>query len=1130
MRLAAILILLVFCHSIYGQSHSLQTGLGEMKITPDSVMDVASLSTKVYDDQSGLLSNRVGDLVFDAKGYLWAATAQGAAFYNGRIWQHVPFPEAIKNNYSRCAILAGDGAIWFGTNGGVARYKDGQWSGFNDSSGLPNNVVMGLWESRFPDGRSIVWVATRGGLAAYQDSRWTGFHKDNSGIPTNELSSVTETITADGERRLWLGTFGSGVICLSGVVDASLNTEKFRWRSFNKGNSVVPDNTVQSVSSSLSGGGKAHAVWAATNNGIVHIVGEKLTVYGKQDWGIEISGSTVVLETLEPNGRLIVWVGLSSGGIMKLEQGRWIALNRKRGLTDDQIFTIVPMFYSSGYLQSIWIGTRSGGIIRLNIGKWSTIDVSSGLPVNSVNAILQTENSKGEPVFWYGTWGGGLARLEKRVWTTYTIRDGLSDSVVRCLIETVDAAGVKSLWVGTQNGICRYSKGRWTVYNAQNGQLPDNHIYCFMLTGKGSSQVLWAGTMSGLAYFKDGRWSWYSRQNSGIPDNSVLGLHHTYDSSGRETIWVATNGGGLASLTGGEWKVYNHNFGLPSNVVMSVLSTVDENGVAYIWAGTSSGLVVQRMDRLQNTWQTVKIDEQSKLINRAIFQLRQDRNQNIYVFTDKGIVRLKRREKDSDRLSFRTLEFTIEDGLPSNQVNVGGSYVDLYGRIWAGTANGAALIDPEDYFQDDAKHPLYIEQIWLNQSLTEVSDRSLAYNENNLEFEYALLSFLHESETSYKTQLVGFDSAPTGWSKEFKRVYTNLPKGEYTFKVWGKDYLGNITGPVEVRFTIKPAPWLTWWAFLAYGLVASGSFLGAMKWRLRKFEQRNRELEEKVRERTAKLAEANDRLAEAYEKVKLSEMELHHHNMQMMDSIRYAQNIQRAVLYNEEEFADSFKSYFILYRPKDLVSGDFYWYKQNGRTVVIAVADCTGHGVPGALMSMLGTSLLNQLVKEQGITDPREILFNVHIRVRDMLKQDRIDFKSPDGMDMAICRIDYEREVLSFAGAKRPIYCVFADGRVVEIKGDRKSLGGRQREENRQFTLHNFRLEELTAIYLTTDGYADQNGADGRKYGSRRLTELIMRISSLDMEVQKQILLQEISEHMGGEPQRDDITIIGIQL
>ncbi|HMZ81098.1 MAG TPA: PP2C family protein-serine/threonine phosphatase, partial [Acidobacteriota bacterium] len=195
-----------------------------------------------------------------------------------------------------------------------------------------------------------------------------------------------------------------------------------------------------------------------------------------------------------------------------------------------------------------------------------------------------------------------------------------------------------------------------------------------------------------------------------------------------------------------------------------------------------------------------------------------------------------------------------------------------------------------------------------------------------------------------------------------------------------------------------------------------------------------------------------------------------------------------------------------------------------------AVADCTGHGVPGALMSMIGTSLLNQIVIEKQIHTPGLILQHLHVGIRRALRQDEGEASSQDGMDIGIIRIEADRQRVTFAGAKRPLYLADSTGSFQEIQGDRKPIGGRQKEAVRHFTEHQVEIQDEMTFYLCTDGLADQPGDIESKFGTRRVRELLQANCQLSLDEHHTRIIAAIAAHQGQTPQRDDMALVGVRI
>lgn len=277
--------------------------------------------------------------------------------------------------------------------------------------------------------------------------------------------------------------------------------------------------------------------------------------------------------------------------------------------------------------------------------------------------------------------------------------------------------------------------------------------------------------------------------------------------------------------------------------------------------------------------------------------------------------------------------------------------------------------------------------------------------------------------------------------------------------------------------------------------------------------KQNEMLETQVRERTVEIRQQKD----------LIELK----NREILDSIHYAKRLQEAILPGKAVLDQLFSDNFLIYYPKDIVAGDFYWFSATNPKVIVA-ADCTGHGVSGALMSMLGMSLLNQIVNVENITRPDLILNRLHQDVVIALNQQEND--SREGMDIAVCTFDEKNISLSFAGANRPCW-IIRQGELMMISGDKMPVGGFSTEKRDDFTLKQESLRPGDRLVLLTDGYADQFGGElGKKFMTRRLRELVLVTSSMGLPDQRSALVRNFYDWKGDQEQLDDVLILGLQI
>lgn len=287
--------------------------------------------------------------------------------------------------------------------------------------------------------------------------------------------------------------------------------------------------------------------------------------------------------------------------------------------------------------------------------------------------------------------------------------------------------------------------------------------------------------------------------------------------------------------------------------------------------------------------------------------------------------------------------------------------------------------------------------------------------------------------------------------------------------------------------------------------------------------ENERFLEDKVKQRTAEVVKQK-------EEIDKQRAQIEEYFVQVTDSIKYAKKIQEAILPPERIVKKLLPESFILYRPKDIVSGDFYWLGEAQGKVFFAAVDCTGHGVPGAFMSIVGYNQLRQAIITTGGSDPASILDHLNRGVSETLHQNDKDSTSKDGMDIAICSLDYKTLELEYAGAFNPLY-LLRDNEIIQTKADKFPIGSFLEGETPNFTNHKLQLQKGDQLYIFSDGYADQfGGPKGKKFMYRRFRELIVEHSTKSPDNQKQALQESLFDWMQDEEQVDDILVIGVRV
>jgi serine phosphatase RsbU (regulator of sigma subunit) len=570
-------------------------------------------------------------------------------------------------------------------------------------------------------------------------------------------------------------------------------------------------------------------------------------------------------------------------------------------------------------------------------------------------------------------------------------------------------------------------------------------------------------------------------------------------------------GPGYLSAYKGGFVKFNADNGLPEDGFSFAFFENEEP-----FFGTPKGIFRTDGKILPDTLKWKKFNDYAKGLHRISFKNSQEKWLVAYTDFDQYVIRITGDKWESN--TFKKISRNIIHAI----------YHDENGVTWLGGPKGIFRFDPEMASEfskpvsvslrkiTSGENQLSFLGVFADMDGTVHHDQLewqvpvLSFSNNTIAFEYAAQHYDEKGSNLYSYKLEGFDKGWSAWKSETKSVYTNLPEGDYVFRVKAKNLYDSESEETTFQFTILPPWYRTIWAYLGYLLLLGGFVYGAVT-------ISTRSLKAIIKERTAEV-------------VKQKEL-VEHKNKDIMDSINYAQRIQRAILPTNELLTNKLKETFVLYQPKDVVSGDFYWYTEKGKDVFVAVADCTGHGVPGAFMSMIGSSMLNHAVNEQGVIEAGEILSVVHKGIRHSLKQE--ETQNRDGMDIALLRftINDSNEIvkLQYAGANRPIW-FFRNGELGEIKATKSSIGGHT-SEDQIFTSNEVEFDKGDVFYIFSDGYPDQFGGEkGKKLTTKKLKDLLMLIYKDSMSKQKDHLDKAFSDWKGENEQVDDVCFIGVRV
>ena len=561
---------------------------------------------------------------------------------------------------------------------------------------------------------------------------------------------------------------------------------------------------------------------------------------------------------------------------------------------------------------------------------------------------------------------------------------------------------------------------------------------------------------------------------------------------------------------------YNENNGLPHNDAIYPLF----DGNKMIFASSEGLFLFNEKEEQFN--RTNIFTEWYK--NHFVFRMIKDSYNNIWTVTyplDKSKIFLKKLVVNAEG------NYTVST--PYAQEKTAQAFTTLYqdgNTLWAGGTFDLVKINNINAIDKPAKIISFINKIIINNKdtlfdgffydkenkIVNKQDKSLQtvlpYSSRNLTFYFSGIAEKLEAKPRYRWKLEGYDEQWEDWTTKTEVRYTNLQEGDYSFIMQSKDIYDNISKEVNYNFSVRP-PWhRTIWAYIAYFL-----FFIAFVWGAIEFSTRS--LKKIIREATAEIRAQKDDIEEK--------------NQDIMSSIRYAQRIQEAVSPQKKQMDKVFSQHFVLWKPRDIVSGDFYWMMQKDGKAIIAAADCTGHGVPGAFMSIMGISFLNEIANNKDVHTAAEALNQLRTNVITSLNQEGAETDTKDGMDISLCVYDFDNMMMQFAGAYNPLYMI-RNGELSIIKADRMPIGIHDRDKN-PFTNMEFSMHKGDMYYILSDGYIDQfGGPKGKKFMTKRFKQLILDIHDKPMEEQKEILWQTILEWRGEIEQIDDIIIIGIKV
>jgi len=1066
---------------------------------------------KMFSIEDGLPQSEVRSILEDSRGYLWIGTnSGGVARFDGIHFTVYNKKNGLCGNTVYSIIEDKKGRLWFGTDEGISVYDGFKIKNYTINNGLSNNTIYKITE----DSKGNIWAGTPGGgvnIINIKPNDSLNIIKLNieSGLSGNYVFDCVE----DRFGRMWLATYEGGI----SVITLSANN-KISIK-------IVPQNILPSFNLLSLGKNEEGNIWAGSSNMGAFLINYTDTstffVSKKLNLSSGYTGNRIWKIFVDEKKR--VWFATDKAGVIRLnENGSFTFFTDKQGYPNNQVLTV----YEDSD-NNFWFGTMGSGLCKY-YGDYFAHYTAKEISTEKVYSIAQSKNG----TYWIGTGGKGLVKLNfdknnNPVIKIFNEKDGLFDPEIRSI--AIDKNGV--LWLATPSGLYSYNHNAFTNYTTDDG-LVDNRVNCVFID---SRNRLWCGTMGGLSIFNGNSFFNIDEENYKLIHNEVQTI--TEDKQG--TVWIGTLGG-IARFKNNEMIDFDEKEGLLNKKIKCIVCDPTGN----VWIGSFGvGLYLYDAKKAGTKKITLKADEDF-LGTGNIFSVIFSNDTTLIIGTDKGFKMITMDRKYNFK---RILTFDKTNGFLGIENNLNAILKDNSNNIWFGTAKGITRFTPSVYRSKNIAPKTHIVELRLFYESVDWSKKSdsiacwsniptnliLTYKENHLTFRFEGISLTNPQKISYRYMLEGSDE---NWSPamQYNEVkYSGLKPGEYTFKVKASNEYGKWNDePQTFSFIINPPFYSTWWFYTISIIFIISVIILFIKWREAKLKRDKAILEQTVKERTAEVVKQKEILVVQKQEI--------------TDSIHYASRIQRAILPPESYINSILKDYFILYKPKDIVSGDFYWTSQKDDILVLTVADCTGHGVPGAFMSMLGVSFLNEIVNKNGIISPDQILNNLRDDVVNALQQKETTDGSKDGMDIALISIDKKRNIIQYAGANNSIYVVRGGQNpqgltkpkplqnledLEEIKADKMPIAIHPRME--KFLNNEFPYQSGDIIYLFSDGYSDQfGGPKGKKFMSKHFKEFLLSIHELPMITQQYKLDKQIEEWQleSNQSQNDDICVIGLRL